>query len=73
MQHLKIIKNDSYLTGYRTQYSNDIDELFMIINQTFIFKCLGDSTVAISAFMVMIDATDTLFKIGVLVCRLQNT
>ena len=39
----------------------------MIINQTFIFKCLGDSTVAISAFMVMIDATDTLFKIGVFI------
>lgn len=39
----------------------------MIINQTFIFKCLGDSTVAISAFMVMIDITDTLFKIGVFI------
>ena len=39
----------------------------MIINQTFIFKCLGDSTVAISTFMVMIDITDTLFKIGVFI------
>lgn len=39
----------------------------MIINQTFIFKCLGDSTVAISTFMVMVDITDTLLEIGVFV------
>ena len=39
----------------------------MIINQTFIFKCLGDSTVAISTFMVMIDITDTLLEIGVFI------
>lgn len=34
MQHLKIIKNNSFLMGYRTQYINDVDELFLIINQT---------------------------------------
>ena len=39
----------------------------MIMNQTFIFKCLGDSTIAIPTFMVMIDITDTLFKIGVFI------
>ena len=44
----------------------------MIINQTFIFKCLGDSTVAISTFMLMVDITDTLLEIGVFIFTTQT-
>ena len=44
----------------------------MIINQTFIFKCLSDSTVAISTFMLMIDITDTLLEIGVFIFTTQT-
>ena len=45
----------------------------MIINQTFIFKCLGDSTVAISTFMVMVEITDTLLEIGVFIFTTQTS
>ena len=45
----------------------------MIINQTFIFKCLGDSTVAISTFMLMVDITDTLLEIGVFIFTTQTS
>ena len=44
----------------------------MIINQTFIFKCLGDSTVAISTFMLMVEITDTLLEIGVFIFTTQT-
>jgi hypothetical protein len=37
------------------------------MNETLILKGLGDSTVAISTFMLMIDITDALFEFGVLI------
>lgn len=42
----------------------------MVDSYSFVLKRLGYTAIAISAFMVMIDVIDTLFKIGVLIIRL---
>ena len=60
-------------SGSQLKLSHQPCNQFVVMNQTLILKGLGDSTVAISTFMVMIDITDALFEIGVFIFTTQTS